>query len=95
LDSKSKLPHLKSAIYFCEVLLRYHNCRIGAILDKTGCDLTITVTQWIVTMFAKDTKIDLVYLIFDKFMQVGNPNFIFFLAIALILIKEKEIIRIA
>jgi len=46
-------------------------------------------------MFAKDTKIDLVYLIFDKYMQVGNPNFIFFLTIALILIKEKEIIRIA
>lgn len=43
----------------------------------------------------RDTTIELTYLIIDLYMKQNNPNFIFFLAVAMILLKEQQINQIA
>eukprot|EP00825_Cyclidium_porcatum_P040850 TRINITY_DN5255_c0_g1_i8.p1 TRINITY_DN5255_c0_g1~~TRINITY_DN5255_c0_g1_i8.p1 ORF type:complete len:490 (+),score=105.03 TRINITY_DN5255_c0_g1_i8:168-1637(+) len=94
-EKKIELPHVSSAISFCEILLQYHNSKLYQILQQAECDLSISVTQWIMTFFAKDTAIELTYVIIDQFMRIKNPNFIFFLAVALILLKQEQIYQIA
>jgi hypothetical protein len=50
---KKELPHVLSAITLCEMLLKYHNPRIHQLFLKNEIMLSMVVTQWLVTLFAK------------------------------------------
>ncbi|KRX01778.1 Rab-GTPase-TBC domain [Pseudocohnilembus persalinus] len=86
-----ELPFLTLAIQFCEILLNYHCPRIYTILQECDINLSLAVTSWIVTLFAKDTKIQLVYEIFDQFIKKKQPNFVFYLIIGLIYQNQQKI----
>lgn len=95
---KKELPHVLSAITLCEVLLKYHSPSIYFTLQRNEIMLSMIVTQWLITLFAKypapnrrDTRISLVYLIYDYFIQKRNKNTIFYLSIGLIIGQEHNI----
>jgi len=96
---KKELPHVLSAITLCEMLLKYHNPRIHLLFLKNEIMLSMVVTQWLVTLFAKyyvqscrDTRITLVYLIYDYFIRKRNKNMIFYLSVGLIVSQEQNIL---
>ncbi|KAL4498618.1 hypothetical protein ABPG72_019736 [Tetrahymena utriculariae] len=90
-DKGKSLPHANCSIALCKILLKYHSQKLSKLLVQLDIDLSATVTQWILTMFSQGTRLDLVYLIYDEYLKRGNCNYIFYLAIGLILIQEEEI----
>jgi len=53
----------------------------------------MVVTPLIMTLFAKGTSIQLVFLIFDEYMRRHNPNYIFFMITALFM-SQKQVYKI-
>ncbi len=47
------------------------------------------------TLFAYNTPLDLIYVLFDKYIKKRNKKYIFYLATALILLKEDQIKELA
>jgi hypothetical protein len=52
---------------------------------KFDLDITLIVTPWIMTLFAKGTPIKLVYLIFDFYIQKNKQEYMFYMVTALII----------
>jgi hypothetical protein len=50
---KKELPHVMSAITLCEMLLKYHSPTIHHLFMKNEIMLSMVVTQWLITLFAK------------------------------------------
>ncbi|KAL4449305.1 hypothetical protein ABPG74_015687 [Tetrahymena malaccensis] len=90
-DKGKSLPHANCSIALCKILLKYHSQKLSKLLVELDIDLSATVTQWILTMFSQGTRLDLVYLIYDEYLKRGNCNYIFYLAIGLILNQEEKI----
>ncbi|EAR97282.2 rab-GTPase-TBC domain protein (macronuclear) [Tetrahymena thermophila SB210] len=90
-DRGKSLPHANCSIALCKILLKYHSQKLSKLLVELDIDLSATVTQWILTMFSQGTRLDLVYLIYDEYLKRSNCNYIFYLAIGLILTQEEEI----
>lgn len=87
LKGQKQLAHVLSAIQFCEILLKYHCADFyNRILKLDDFNLSMVVTPLIMTLFAKGTSIQLVFLIFDEYMKRHNPNYIFFMVAALFMI---------
>ncbi|CAD8194687.1 unnamed protein product [Paramecium octaurelia] len=95
LKGQKQLAHVLSAIQFCEILLKYHCADFyNRILKLDDFNLSMVVTPLIMTLFAKGTSIQLVFLIFDEYMKRHNPNYIFFMVAALFMTQKQEILSI-
>ncbi|CAD8117265.1 unnamed protein product [Paramecium sonneborni] len=93
LQGEKQLAHVLCAIQFCEILLKYHCSDFyNRILKLEDFNLSMVVTPLIMTLFAKGTSLQLVFLIFDEYMKRKNPNYIFFMVTALFMIQRQEIL---
>ncbi|KAM3136563.1 hypothetical protein pb186bvf_011366 [Paramecium bursaria] len=87
-----ELAHVLSAIQFCEILIKYHCADFySKLMQIEEFNLSMVITQFLMTLFAKGTPIPLVYVIFDQFMQRNNPNYVFYMAAAFLDIKKEKI----
>ena len=53
MNNNQELIHTKSAIYFCEILLRYHSAYLHNLFTKFDVHLETFLTSWIMTLFSK------------------------------------------
>jgi len=88
----TELPHLNATINYCGVLISYHANKVSNVLRELDLDIRTFITPWILTLFCKGTKMNLIYEIFTRYMEERDKLFIIYLVVALILQKENELI---
>jgi hypothetical protein len=55
-------------------------------------ELSVITTQELLTVFARNLDMKLVYQIYAYFMEQNNPNFIFYMCVAMVGMSEGQII---
>ena len=94
INHSMKLPHLTTALTFCELMIQYHLSEIGQGLTKNMVDVRTFVTAWIMTLFTKGTPIKLVFEIFDYYIKREDKLFFFYLVVGLLAMNEKTILKL-
>eukprot|EP01017_Pseudomicrothorax_dubius_P030398 TRINITY_DN3793_c0_g3_i2.p1 TRINITY_DN3793_c0_g3~~TRINITY_DN3793_c0_g3_i2.p1 ORF type:complete len:346 (+),score=68.53 TRINITY_DN3793_c0_g3_i2:666-1703(+) len=92
LHSKYELPHLVSAMSFCEILLNYHNPDLLNLFKSCEIESEAIIVPWIVTFFIKDIPLELSYLILDRIINRNDKNYIFYMMIGFFLHNQNTII---
>ena len=81
-------------------LLNFHYPCVYDLFKQEDIQISMIATQELMTIFAKysppisrNLELKFVYLLFGKLINKNDPNFIFFLCVALIGQREREIVE--
>ena len=93
-DRNSQLPHLTTALNFCELMIQYHLPEISDGLKRNMIDVRTFVTSWILTLFIKGTPLSVVYEIFYCYLKREDKLFFFYLVAAMLAMNKKTLVKL-
>mmetsp|Transcript_15850 Transcript_15850/g.40159 ORF Transcript_15850/g.40159 Transcript_15850/m.40159 type:complete len:742 (-) Transcript_15850:979-3204(-) len=75
------------------LLLRYHDPQLAHVLEQFDVDSSMYATRWFITLFSQGTKMELLVKLWDLLFLLGDPFFVHFLGVALMVDNKKKILK--
>ena len=87
--SHSDFESLRCLFRAFRLLLLYFDPQLGTHVDRSGILPELYATAWFITLFARDTPLELLWCVWDFYLVEDDPYLHYFLALAL-LMQERE-----
>ena len=84
---------LKSSLGLFVILLKYHEPSVYNRLDSMEILPEMYATNWVMTLLSGKVKLNILFEMWDIFINVDDPLFLHFLLVALIKSKREMIIN--
>ena len=84
---------LKISYALIKILLKYHCPEIYNLFDKLIIIPEMYATGYLITIFSSKTKIDVVYLIWDKLIETDDSLFSYYLIVAFLQYNKNKILN--
>ena len=89
----NELYPLKISFALIKILLKYHCPEIYNLFDKLMIIPEMYATGYLITIFSSKTKIDVVYLIWDKLIETDDSLFNYYLIVAFLQYNKNKILN--
>jgi len=84
---------LKSSLRLFFILLKYHEPSVYNILDMNEIIPEMYATNWVMTLMSGKLRLDILFSLWDCFIETDDPLFIHFIFVSLLKLKRELIIN--
>ena len=87
------LPHLACYLKLTSAMLRFHDIELWKHLEFFDVYIELFATPWIMTFFSRAMPLELLYEFWDIYLLERDRLFLFYIIIALLVIKRDKILQ--
>ena len=92
--SHSDFESLRCLFRAFRLLLLYFDPQLGTHVDRSGILPELYATAWFITLFARDTPLELLYAAWDFYLVEDDPYLHYFLALALLMQERERLLQL-